>query len=146
MTKPSKIFLDLNRITGCIPGHTRNYCDELPLPRPMARRTPNALISEDIPPVRHMGNWLQQGMHFWPNLLVVSNFWWTPTRFSPSSYFEASSTSVSQGWGTSHWKEATSDTRGKLDTLAGHWPDWWSSQDWYWNVRLWTNFPQNGKE
>ena len=62
MTKSLKIFLDLNIITGHIPGHTRNYCDELPLPRPMARKTPNALISEDLPPVRCMGNQLQQGI------------------------------------------------------------------------------------
>ena len=36
----------------------------------MARRTPNALISEDLPPVRRMGNQLQQGMHFDPT------YWW----------------------------------------------------------------------
>ena len=60
--KPLKIFLDLTIHSGRIPGHTN--VDELPLPRPMARRTPNALISEDLPPVRRMGNQLQQGIAF----------------------------------------------------------------------------------
>ena len=51
-----KTVLDLNR--------TVRFCDELPLVRPMAGRTPNTLILEDLPSVRRMGNRLQQGIAF----------------------------------------------------------------------------------
>ena len=62
-----EMFLDLN----IIPGHTESFCDELPIAKPMARRTPYALLSEDLPPVRCMGNWSPNSTYWWLTIFIL---------------------------------------------------------------------------
>jgi hypothetical protein len=67
MTKCFEIFLDLN----IIPGRTESFCDELPIARPMARRTPYGLLSEDLPPVRRMGNRSPNSTYWWLTIFIL---------------------------------------------------------------------------